>query len=30
MQVNDPVTLDKCFPRRGRLMDTVGSESRKY
>ena len=26
MQVNDPVTPDKCFPRWSRLsMDTVGS-----
>jgi len=26
MQVNDPVTPVKCFPRRGRvLVDTVGS-----
>ena len=26
MQVNDPVTPDKCFPRRSRLsVDTVGS-----
>ena len=25
MQVNDPVTPDTCFPRRGRLsVDTVG------
>jgi len=28
MQVNDPVTPVKCFPRRGRLSeDTVGSEN---
>lgn len=26
MQVNEPVTPDKCFPRRGCLsVDTVGS-----
>ena len=25
MQVNDPVTPDKCFPRRGRLSVLCGS-----